>query len=121
MKNGNCGGTEQLRKIKFFNRGICVCAHLTQTRYAQKACAEIRGNMEFSEQLKIYAETHFENRKKYFAPILSEIEAQRRRHAPRNPGSHRTHRSAQGERGRGPSDKIFLRDNAAAGCRGISV
>ena len=26
-----------------------------QTRYAQKACAEIRGNMEFSEQLKIYA------------------------------------------------------------------
>ena len=31
--------------------------------------------MEFSEQLKIYAETHFENRKKYFAPILSEIEA----------------------------------------------
>ncbi len=37
--------------------------HLTQTRYAQKACAEIRGNMEFSEQLKIYAETHFENRK----------------------------------------------------------
>ena len=49
--------------------------HLTQTRYAQKACAEIRGNMEFSEQLKIYAETHFENRKKYFAPIISEIEA----------------------------------------------
>lgn len=31
--------------------------------------------MEFSKQLKIYAETHFENRKKYFAPILSEIEA----------------------------------------------
>ena len=31
LKNGNCGGTEQLRKIKFFNRGICVCAHLTQT------------------------------------------------------------------------------------------
>ena len=31
--------------------------------------------MEFSEQLKIYAETHFENRKKYFAPIISEIEA----------------------------------------------
>ena len=31
--------------------------------------------MEFSEQLKIYAETHFENRKNYFAPILSEIEA----------------------------------------------
>ena len=31
--------------------------------------------MEFSEQLKIYAETHFENRKKYFEPIISEIEA----------------------------------------------
>lgn len=30
--------------------------------------------MEFSERFKTYAETHFENRKKYFAPILSEIE-----------------------------------------------
>ena len=43
--------------------------------FDRPACAEMRGNMEFSEQLKIYAETHFENRKKYFAPILSEIEA----------------------------------------------
>ncbi|HAI67376.1 MAG TPA: thiamine phosphate synthase, partial [Lachnospiraceae bacterium] len=25
----------------FFNLGICVCAHLTQTRHAQKACAEM--------------------------------------------------------------------------------
>ena len=33
-------------KIKFFNREICVCAHLTQTWYAQKACAEMRENME---------------------------------------------------------------------------
>ncbi|MBD9154662.1 MAG: thiamine phosphate synthase, partial [Lachnospiraceae bacterium] len=29
--------------MKFFNREICVCAHLTQTRHAQKACAEMRG------------------------------------------------------------------------------
>ncbi len=47
MKNGNCEGTEQLRKIRFFNRGICVCAHLTQTRHAQKACAEMSGKYEF--------------------------------------------------------------------------
>ena len=42
----NCEGTEQLRKIKFFNREICVCAHLTQTRHAQKACAEMSGKNE---------------------------------------------------------------------------
>lgn len=30
------------RKINFFNHGSCVCAHLTQTRHAQKACAEMR-------------------------------------------------------------------------------
>ena len=29
-------------KNKFFTRGICVFAHLTQTRYAQKTCAEMR-------------------------------------------------------------------------------
>ena len=34
-------------KIKFFNREICVCAHLTQTRHAQKTCAEMRGKNEF--------------------------------------------------------------------------
>ena len=33
-------------KNKFFTREICVCAHLTQTRYAQKACAEMRIKME---------------------------------------------------------------------------
>ena len=31
---------------KIFNREICVCAHVTQTRHAQKACAEMRGIME---------------------------------------------------------------------------
>ena len=31
---------------KFFNRGICVCAHLAQTRHAQKACAEMSGKHE---------------------------------------------------------------------------
>ena len=31
--------------------------------------------MEFSKRLQAYAETHFESRKKYFSPILSEIEA----------------------------------------------
>ena len=29
-------------KNKFFTREICVCAHLTQTCYAQKTCAEMR-------------------------------------------------------------------------------
>ena len=29
-------------KNRFFTREICVCAHLTQTRYAQRACAEMR-------------------------------------------------------------------------------
>ena len=28
-------------KIEFFTREICVCAHLTQTRDAQRACAEM--------------------------------------------------------------------------------
>ncbi len=32
-------------KNKFFTREICVCAHLTQTRYAQKMCAEMRITM----------------------------------------------------------------------------
>ena len=31
---------------KIFNREICVCAHLTQTRHAQKTCAEMREYME---------------------------------------------------------------------------
>ena len=35
-------------KNKFFTREICVCAHLTQTRYAQKTCAE-RGQVKMSE------------------------------------------------------------------------
>ena len=34
-------------KNKFFTLEICVCAHLTQTRYAQKACAEMRIKMSF--------------------------------------------------------------------------
>ena len=32
-------------KILFFTRGICVRAHLIQTRYAQKMCAEMRNIM----------------------------------------------------------------------------
>ena len=68
------GNQRKIENKIFQSRDLCLRA-LDTTRYAQKACAEIRGNMEFSEQLKIYAETHFENRKKYFAPILSEIEA----------------------------------------------
>ena len=31
--------------MKFFNHEVCVCAHLTQTRHAQKACAEMRRKM----------------------------------------------------------------------------
>ena len=26
--------------MHFFNHKICVCAHLTQTRYVQRMCAE---------------------------------------------------------------------------------
>ena len=33
-------------KNKIFNPEICVCAHLTQTRHAQKTCAEMRGRDE---------------------------------------------------------------------------
>ena len=29
-------------KYKIFNHEICVCVHLTQTRYAQRTCAEMR-------------------------------------------------------------------------------
>ena len=34
-------------KNKFFNREICVCAHLTQTRHVQKACAEMSGKIKW--------------------------------------------------------------------------
>ena len=43
-------------KNKFFTREICVCAHLTQTRYAQKACAEMRINMEKEIKRDYYLE-----------------------------------------------------------------
>ena len=32
-------------KNKIFQSRVCVCAHLTQTRHAQKACAEMRRKM----------------------------------------------------------------------------
>ncbi|HCW29126.1 MAG TPA: thiamine phosphate synthase, partial [Roseburia sp.] len=37
-------------KNKFFTLEICVCAHLTQTRYAQKACAEMRIKMNITRE-----------------------------------------------------------------------
>ena len=38
--------------MEFFTREICVCAHLTQTRNAQRACAEMGIKMEKDEKLK---------------------------------------------------------------------
>ena len=32
-------------KMEFFTREICVCAHLTQTRDAQRACAEMENSV----------------------------------------------------------------------------
>ena len=45
-------------KNKFFTREICVCAHLTQTRYAQKTCAEMRNSVKVkAEDMQLYAVT----------------------------------------------------------------
>ena len=38
---------------RFFIYEICVCVHLTQTRYAQKMCAEMRISMtEYNNKTK---------------------------------------------------------------------
>ena len=43
---------------KFFTREICVCAHSTQTRYAQKTCAEMRNSVKVkAEDMQLYAVT----------------------------------------------------------------
>ena len=45
-------------KNKFFTREICVCAHSTQTRYAQKTCAEMRNGVKVkAEDMQLYAVT----------------------------------------------------------------
>ena len=45
-------------KNKFFKREICVCAHSTQTRYAQKTCAEMRNSVKVkAEDMQLYAVT----------------------------------------------------------------
>ncbi|CDB67556.1 thiamine-phosphate pyrophosphorylase [Eubacterium sp. CAG:252] len=45
-------------KNKFFTREICVCVHLTQTRYAQKTCAEMRNSVKVkAEDMQLYAVT----------------------------------------------------------------
>ena len=45
-------------KNKFFTREICVCAHSTQTRYAQKTCAEMRNSVKVkAENMQLYAVT----------------------------------------------------------------
>ena len=41
-------------EVLSFTREICVCAHLTQTRDAQRACAEMRISME--DKMKAYIE-----------------------------------------------------------------
>ena len=49
---------EKRLKKNFFNREICVCAHLIQTRPTQKTCAEMRKTM---EQLSLTAGKEKEN------------------------------------------------------------
>ena len=45
-------------KNKFFTREICACAHSTQTRYAQKTCAEMRNSVKVkAEDMQLYAVT----------------------------------------------------------------
>ena len=45
-------------KNKFFTREICVCAHSTQTRYAQKTCSEMRNSVKVkAEDMQLYAVT----------------------------------------------------------------
>ena len=45
-------------KNKVFTREICVCAHSTQTRYAQKTCAEMRNSVKVkAEDMQLYAVT----------------------------------------------------------------
>ena len=45
-------------KNKFFTREICGCAHSTQTRYAQKTCAEMRNSVKVkAEDMQLYAVT----------------------------------------------------------------
>ena len=45
-------------KNKFFTREICVCAHSTQTCYAQKTCAEMRNSVKVkAEDMQLYAVT----------------------------------------------------------------
>ena len=45
-------------KNNFFTREICVCAHSTQTRYAQKTCAEMRNSVKVkAEDMQLYAVT----------------------------------------------------------------
>ena len=53
-------GIAKGKKIEknFFNREICVCAHLIQTRPTQKTCAEMRKTM---EQLSLTAGKEKEN------------------------------------------------------------
>ena len=48
----------KIEKIKFFNHEICVCAHLTQTRYVQRTCAEMWEKMieKIKELCKKYEE-----------------------------------------------------------------
>ena len=46
-----------------FNREICVCAHLTQTRHAQKTCAEMRKRMTQAAKMTQLAIAALEDKK----------------------------------------------------------
>ena len=51
-------------KNKFFTREICVCEHLTQTRHAQRTCAEMRNNMSYDTLETAKAAMRFINTRK---------------------------------------------------------
>ena len=44
---------EKIKYVRFFTHEICVCAHLTQTRYAQRTCAEMGIKTENQVEIKI--------------------------------------------------------------------
>lgn len=44
---------EENKYVRFLTHKICVCVHLTQTRYAQRTCAEIGVKIENQVEMKI--------------------------------------------------------------------
>ncbi len=62
-------------KNKFFTREICVCAHLTQTRYAQRVCAEMRIIMsdEIPSMKEILEENDSQKKEEMYNEYVDEI------------------------------------------------